>query len=168
MKITFTILITLIFTILPSKEKVTVNNLQNSSAELSVEKNRNFKSIDEDGANFILKLKNTSGSRKSFIIRATLDSSPCSNEYNSNLSSKENSNLYMLLEVDNSQSMSNTESSIQTTLDAEQTKQFTLTATAPNGTEFNTWGCIKVEAISNKTISDEIILSVFIPDPSEE
>ena len=75
----------------------------------------------------------------------------------------------MLLETDNSRSMSNRESRIQITLDPEQTKEFTVTATAPNATVYNTWGCIKVEAISDtyETISDEIILSVYIPDPSQ-
>lgn len=166
MRTLFTLIMVLIVNGIPLTNNVSNEVLQSASAELSVEKNRSFKSIDEDGAKFILNLKNTSGSRSSFIIRATLDSSPCSNDNNSNMS---NTNLYMLLEVDNSQSMSNTESSIQTTLDAEQTKEFTITATAPNTSEYNTWGCIKVEAISdtNQTISDEIILSVFIPDPSQ-
>ena len=170
MRTLFTLIMVLIVNGIPQTNNVSNEVSQSSSAEISVEKNRSFKSIDKDGANFTLKLKNTSGSRNSFIIRATLDSSPCSNKYNSNLSTKaNNSNLYMLLETDNSRSMSNRESRIQITLDPEQTKEFTVTATAPNATVYNTWGCIKVEAISDtyETISDEIILSVYIPDPSQ-
>lgn len=168
MRTIFALIITLIFCETHIKSEVTVSNSQNSVAELSVEKDRSFKSADENGAKFKLKIKNTSGSRNSFIIRASMDSTPCSNKYNSNLSNKSNnSNLFMLLETDNAKSKSNSQSNIQITLEPEQIKDFTITATITNNTKYNTWGCIKVEAISNETISDKLILSVFIPDPSQ-
>ncbi len=168
MRTLFTLIMILIVNGIPQTNNVSNEVLQSSSAELSVEKDRSFKSADENGANFKLKLKNTSGSRNSFIIRASLDSTPCSNKQNSNLLSKENnSDLYILLEADNTKSKSNSQSNIQITLEPEQTKDFTITATTTNDTPYNTWGCIKVEAISNETISDKLILSVYVPDPSQ-
>ena len=174
MRTLFILIIALIVNGTPPNNYVLNEVSQNCSAELTVEKNRSFKSAYADGANFKLTLKNTSGSRNSFMIKTSMSSSPCSNKNNSAKSSLKsstvkNSALNVSFNSNKSKGALKKQSSNLISLEAGQTKEFTITATAANGTPYNTWGCIKVEAISDncKMTSDEIILSVFIPDPSE-
>lgn len=174
MRTLFMLIMALIVNGIPPTDSAFNKVSQNCSAELTVEKNRSFKSADEDGANFKLTLKNTSSSRNSYVIKTSMSSSPCSNKNESARSNKKgssikNSNLNISFNSNESRGTGKKQSSNLISIEAGQTKEFTITATAPNGTPYNTWGCIKVEAVSDncKTTSDEIILSVFVPDPSE-
>ena len=80
-----------------------------------------------------------------------------------------NSKLNVSLKINESKISSKKQSNNLITIEAGQSKEFTVNAIAPKGTSYNTWGCIKVEAVSDncKSTSAETILSVFIPDPSE-
>lgn len=172
MKTIFTIIITLIVAGFPLKEGFSVNDLQNCSAELTVEKNRSYKSATENGVEFKLMLKNTSGSTNSFRLSSINLSTQCTNNTDNGLSksSVENSNVDVSFKLSNSK-MSSIGSSDHNiiTLDAGASEEFIVIGMVPNGTPYYTWGCIEVKAnsISCKSVSDEIILSVYIPDPTE-
>jgi|GEM_PF-1205708 len=157
-----------------SKEDVLIKNSQNCSAELSVEKNRSFKSAYKDGANFKLTLKNTSQNTTTYDLTASKSLSPCSNKTSENAYSKsriKNSDLNTSFKNTGYTSFSKETSKKNNsiTLRAGQSKEFTLHAIVPQGTAYKTWGCIQVKANSTscKSTSAEIILSVYIPDPSQ-
>jgi len=157
-----------------STEKTFIKDSQKCSAKLSVEKNRTFKSAYKDGADFKLTLTNTSGSTTTYELVVSKSSSPCSNKPSLNKNRKsavKNSDLDISLQNTGYNSFSKIKSKKNNsiTLFAGQSKQFTLKAIAPEGTPYNTWGCIEVKANSTNcnTASAEIILSVYIPDPLE-
>ena len=79
-----------------------------------------------------------------------------------------NSDLNVFIKQNNSKALSNDQNNV-ITIESGQSKEFIVNALVPEGTPYNTWGCIKVEANSTncKSAVAEIILSVYIPDPSE-
>lgn len=174
MKVIFIIIITL-FTSIPSS----INNKYieddiNCTAELTVEKNRSFKSAYADGANFKLTLTNTSNTTTSYKLAALNLSSPCSNNPNENLqrrTASKNSDVIVSFKMNNSLKYANkkTKQSNTITLDAGQSKEFIVNAMIPEGSPYNTWSCIEVKAssINCNASTAEVILSVFIPDPNE-
>ena len=171
MRTIFTIIITIIIGGLPSKDKVTIKNTQNCSAELTVEKNRSFKSANENGVEFKLTLTNTSDASASYELITSKLLSSCSNRASKNnlsKSSMKNSDLNVFIKQNNSKALSNDQNNV-ITIESGQSKEFIVNALVPEGTSYNTWGCIKVEANSTncKSAVAEIILSVYIPDPSE-
>ncbi|WP_299229414.1 hypothetical protein [uncultured Psychroserpens sp.] len=149
-----------------------VNNFNDCSAQLIVEKDRSFKSADEDGAQFILVLTNTSRDTKTFYLSARNLTAPCNNnntQYHRRAASG-NSNLNVSFQgYDLSRNRINTTPSNEVQLRSGESYKFIVNATVPNGTPFNTWSCIEVEAKSEDcgSKSETTILSVYVPDPSE-
>ncbi|WCO03061.1 hypothetical protein [Psychroserpens ponticola] len=142
------------------------------SAQLIVEKNRNSKSADEDGAQFILVLTNTSQETKTFNLSAKNLSEPCNNnnsQYNRGTSS-ESAPLDVSFQNNGiNRNNANTASKFNITLNSGESYKFIVNAEAPKGTPLNTWSCIEVEAKSTdcKSISETQTLSVYVADPSE-
>jgi hypothetical protein len=172
----FAIIIAVFFSSKSTQENVeTIKSSQNCDAELTVEKNRSFQSADEDGAEFKLTLTNTSSTSTSYELKATKLLSPCSNNTKAMARSRskvQNSNLDVSFKMDGHARLSKKQS-VQNhiiTLEAGQSKDFYVHASVPEGTPFNTWGCIEVEANSIRCslTSAAIVLSIFIPDPAEE
>jgi len=137
---------------------------QDCKAELSVYKNRNFKSADEDGASFALTLKNTSSKAATYILSTTNLLEPCDNKGGR---STTGSNVNLKVSIINSDLRSTSGNEI--TLKGGQEYTFTVNVTVPEGTRYNSWSCIDVQAQSKGCDSSALktILSVFVPDPSE-
>lgn len=150
-----------------------INDSQNCSAELTVDKNRSFKSATENGAQFKLLLKNTSQTVTTYKLSTTKLLKDCSNKTYKNLnkSTVKNSNLEVSFKSNETGVLSKNSSSQYDiiTLEAGQSKEFILNAQVPEGTVFNTWSCIEVKASATncKSVSASTILSIYIPDPSE-
>lgn len=167
-------MLSLFIGILPSKEKNVISVAPPCSSELSVEKNRTFKSADENGADFKITLKNTSETLMSFELTAANLSKPCSNEPHSGngKSSSKNVDLDISFNMGGYENLSNNKVSNKNilVLKPNESKEFTVHVLAPSGSQYNTWGCIEVtaNAIECKPGSSDIILSVYLPDPSEK
>jgi hypothetical protein len=143
-----------------------VDNYQNCKAELSVEKNRSFKSADEEGTQFTLYLKNTSSKTATYQLSTKNLEEPCDN-----LKGRANTgtNVNLNVSIQNNIGVSNiSKSDDEITLRSGETYKFIVDITVPQGTRYNTWSCIEVIA-KNKSCanSESKILSVFVPDPSE-
>lgn len=139
-----------------------VESYQNCKAELSVEKNRSFKSADEEGTQFTLYLKNTSSKSATYILSTENLSEPCDN-LKGRASSGTNVNLNVSIQGNNTLKGNN-----DITLRSGETHKFIVNITVPEGTRYNTWSCIEVSAKNkNCANSESTTLSVFVPDPSE-
>ncbi|WP_120200954.1 hypothetical protein [Ichthyenterobacterium magnum] len=160
------ILITMSFVAIISFSDSKAISYKDCKAELSVEKNRSFKSADEDGTQFSLVLTNMSLDSKTFYLSAKSLSEPCDNKakYNKRGSST-NVDLNVSLNSDNV----NKSAINKITLRSGQTYKFKVNVSVPKGTPYNTWSCIEIEAKSKDCESkpEKTILSVFVPDPSE-
>jgi hypothetical protein len=172
MKLIATLIIACLAVTLSTTEK-NIANSNNCSAELIVEKDRSSKSADQDGAQFILVLTNTSREVKTFNLSTRNLSEPCSNknttQYNRGTSS---SNVELDISIQNStlnRNGSKTSSQFEIELNGGESHKFTVNVKAPKGTPFNTWSCIEVEAKSAdcKSMSETQVLSVYVVDPSE-
>ena len=144
-------------------------NNKGCNAELSVEKNRSIKSAGEKSAFFTLILKNTSSSTKTFNISAGNTTYSCKkNNYNVTKGSNINPELNVSIQWPKDIVSKTNDNSI--TLSGGVTQKFYLKVEVPDGTPFYTWSCLKVNAKSEDCSSDgaETILSVYIPNPSEE
>ncbi|MEP3836822.1 MAG: Fn3-like domain-containing protein [Algibacter sp.] len=150
------------------KNSSSINDL-NCSATLKVQKDRSFKSATENGAQFILTLTNTSGKPASYKLTASKSLNPCTNNKSTNMSKSavRNSDLYISLNQNTAYSSTSENSAIS--LENGESKEFKVSVTVPEGTEYKTWGCIEVKAnaLNCNSVSAEIILSVYIPDPTE-
>ena len=147
-------------------------NASDCSAQLIVEKNRSSKSADEDGAQFILVLTNTSSDTRTFNLSSKNLSEPCNNkaqQYNRGTGSK-NSVLDVSFQSMglSRNSMANTSNS-NIKLNSGESYKFVVNVTVPKGTPYNTWSCIEVEVTSTdcESLSETKTLSVFVVDPSE-
>jgi hypothetical protein len=164
---TIVILLTTIVASIFNMTDNAVDNSQNCSAELSVKKNRNFESAVEDGASFILVLKNTSSKTATYSLSTTNLLEPCDNENSTTKNSRRNNvNLNVSIQ---SNSLSRGIPNNEITLKAGETYNFVVKVTVPKGTPYNSWSCIDVEAQSKNCTSGpaKTTLSVFVPDPSE-
>jgi len=164
MKTVFILLIASMASIFQTNNSIEINSYQNCSAELSVEKNRSFKSADVvEGTSFMLNLKNTSSRRSTFILSTKNISSSCSNN-NSNLRARTEN-----VDTDISLYSEISRNSNLITLEQGETYSFKVNISVPEGTQYNKWSCIEVEATSNDcdSFSVKTVLSVYIPDPSE-
>lgn len=161
---TIIILLTTFATSVFNSSDNTVDYYQDCKAELTVEKNRSFKSADEDGASFTLTLKNTSSKSATYSLTTTNLSQPCDNKKN-----RSASETNVKLNVSITSSSFNAIPNNVVTLKGGQTYKFVVNVTVPEGTRYNSWSCIDVEAQSKNCISNSIksTLSIFVPDPSE-
>lgn len=134
---------------------------QSCNAILSVEKNRNVRSVDEDGTVFPLELKNTSSSSLSFKLSSIFLESGCD--------TKGVNFKNVPLDVEFVSGKNNTINSDNITIGAGQTYSFRVKVNIPKGTPFNRWSCIEIQAFSEKcnSVSDTTTLKVFVPNPSE-
>lgn len=137
------------------------SDVQSCSAKLKVEKDRNFKSADENGTSFILFLENTSNSETSFVLNAKNISMSCSR---TNKNPENNIELNTSFEFS---TMSNNSNEIR--LRAGQILEFRVDISVPGGAEYNNWSCIEISATptSCETEAIKTILSVYVPNPSE-
>lgn len=147
---------------------------QNCTAELSVNKNRNFESADHlDGTSFTVILKNTSTRSATYTISTNNLLQTCSNTISKNInkdrnrSASSNVDLNVSIETDNSKGSNTSRPEIM--IAGGQEYRFKVNISVPKETPFNTWSCIEVEARSNNCSSNSVktVLSVFVTDPSE-
>ena len=170
MKLIATLIIAcLAVTLSKTDKKITSTN--DCSAQLIVEKDRSFKSADQDGAQFVLVLTNTSRNTKTFNLSTRNLSEPCSNkaQYNRR-SSPKNSELDVSFQNSTyNRNSANTPSQNEIQLNSGESYKFIVSVEVPKGTPFNTWSCIEIEAKSKDCISlsETKTLSVYVADPSE-
>lgn len=168
---------TLIIATLAMTLSKTDNNIATSndcSAKLTVEKDRSSKSADEDGAQFVLILTNTSRSTKTFKLSSKNLSEPCGNNTQYNRTSSSGNNTLNALDVSFQNNNSNSSllrmsSNEGIVLNSGESYKFIVSAIAPKGTPYNTWSCIEIEATSVdcKSVADSKTLSVYVVDPTE-
>ena len=162
MKTIVILLTTFVASIFNSSEN-TVEYYQDCKAELSVHKDRSFKSAAQDGATFKLTLTNTSSKAATYTLSTTNLSEPCDNKggratYGSNV------NLNVSIQSNTLRAIPSNE----ITLKSGESYSFVVKVTVPDGTKTNSWSCINVEAQSKNCSSKSIkTLSVFVPEPSE-
>lgn len=144
----------------------TIDNLQNCRSELSVEKNRSFKSADEEGATFSLVLENKSSTSVSYQLSAKNLSTSCKNKAAEANGSK-NSNVSLEVSFQTNDTYMTESNTV--IIGSGESLKFKVYVKVPNGTPFNRWGCVEVEAASQECGSDSLktILSVYVPNPSE-
>lgn len=156
-----------------SNTEQNIANSNDCSAQLNVEKNRSSKSADEDGAQFILVLTNTSSETKTFNLSIKNISGPCNNNSSRQQNRGTDSNTTVLDVSFQNTSLNrnsiNTPSQVDIELNMGESYKFIVDAKAPQGTPYNTWSCIEVEAKSNdcKSLSETQVLSVYVVDPTE-
>jgi hypothetical protein len=161
MKTIVILLTTLVASIFNSSEK-NVEYYQDCNTELAVEKDRSFKSADEDGASFTLILTNTSSKEATYTLSTRNLLEPCNNSYDK--STAANVNLNVSIQTNTLKGPSEN----KITLKSGQEYKFVVNVTVPKGTKYNTWSCIDVEAKSeNCSAITKTRLSVFVPDPTE-
>ncbi len=136
---------------------------QNCSASLSVEKNRNTRSADEDGAHFWVVLKNTSSNTATYTLSTEFSNESCDN--GTRRSNGKNVRLDVSFKDDAQRAMA----SNKITLKPNSTYRFLVQAVAPQGTAYNSWSCIQVKATPDacKNSPSTTLLKVFVPDPTE-
>ncbi len=130
---------------------------QNCNAELVVEKNRNTRSANEDGAAFSLVLTNNSSITTTYNITTINLEKSCANK--NRRTSLSNVNLNIVIQ-----------GNTQISLGAGQSYNFKIQVSVPIGTPYYRWSCIEVQAKSDacKSISANTLLKVYVPDPTEE
>ena len=139
----------------------TENFYQNCQAELKVEKNRSFKSADEEGASFVLTLKNTSSSSEVYTIETKNLESSC-------YDTKKWAGANISLQTNTLLSNNSGQASTKVTLKSGESLSFIVEVTVPEGTSYEKWGCIEVSATPKKCASPvKQILSVYVPNPSK-
>lgn len=167
MKTIVILLTTFMASIFNPVENTAINYL-NCEAELSVEKDRNFETANEDGASFILILENTSSKTTTYQLSTTNLLVPCDNNRSGKSSGKSNVNLNVSIESSGS-SGSRNRSNNDVTLNSGETYSFVVSVTVPQGTAYNSWSCIDVIAASKDCSNPaKTTLSVFVADPSED
>ena len=138
---------------------------QNCEAKLSVKKDRNFETANEDGASFVLILENTSSQTATYQLSTANLLEPCDNNSAGRSSGKSNVSLDVSIESSGSSDRSNE----GVTLNSGETYSFIVQVNVPKGTAYNNWSCIDVIAASKDCSSPaKTTLSVFVADPSED
>ena len=160
---TIVILLTTFVASIFSASENTVDYYQDCNAELSVHKDRSFKSATEDGASFKLTLTNTSSKAATYKLSTTNLDEPCNNT-GDRASAESNVKLDVAIQSHTLRAVPNNE----ITLKSGESYSFSVKVTVPNGTKYNKWSCINVEAKSKSCNSTTVkTLSVFVPEPSE-
>ena len=134
---------------------------QSCNSDLSVKKDRNSRSISEDGAVFSMVLKNNSSSTATYSFAFKNLSGRCGNR--SSGASVQNVSLDVAFLPNNS----NSEMRNGISLSPGKSLEFKVRVTAPYGTPYGSWGCIQVDAIPNNCTATSTILKVYVPDPSK-
>lgn len=144
-------------------------NKTGCSAELTVEKNRSIKSASENGTFFTLELKNTSSVSKTYTITSSKTEQPCKKS-NNNISKSANTNPDLNVSIQLPDNLNSNAKDASVTLSGGSSQKFYVKVEVPQGTPYNTWSCLKISATSENCSSNgaETILSVYIPNPSEE
>lgn len=163
-----TILICLVSFLLGNNISFSQNNT-GCNAELTVEKDRSIKSAGENGVFFTLILENTSSSTKTYSINAEKTKQACktsSNYVSKSVNTNPDLNVSVLL-PDNLTSKS---SNATVSINGGKSQKIYVKAEVPDGTPYYTWSCLMVTAKSENCSANgaEAILSVYIPNPSEE
>jgi len=163
MKTIVILLTTFVASIFNSSDN-TVEYYQDCKTELSVYKDRSFKSADEDGTSFKLTLTNTSSKSATYTLSTENLLEPCDNK-GGRANTGSNVNLNVSIQTNTLRTIPNNE----ITLKSGQSYNFVIKVTVPEGTRYNSWSCIDVEAQSKNCASSTIktTLSVFVPEPSE-
>ncbi|MFS4481434.1 Fn3-like domain-containing protein [Hyunsoonleella sp. 2307UL5-6] len=168
MRKTTTLLLCLISLIAYSNKGFS-QNIADCNAELSVEKNRSVKSIGENGTFFTLDLKNTSNTSKTYTITSNKTEQPCKK---SNIVNSKRINISPDLDVTflTPENLNSNLKEISVTVNSGSSQKLYVKVEVPNGTPYNTWTCLKINAKSEGCTSNgaETILSAYISNPSEE
>ena len=138
---------------------------QNCNVELKVEKNRNFKSADENGVVFDLVLTNNSAQKDQFSLAQNFLKLSCSNEIHKSTSA----NVILTTEILDSNSKSILKDEL-ISLNAGQSYKFKVKVGAAEKKDYQKWSCLEIKATSQncKTVASSTTLSIFLPDPLEE
>lgn len=138
------------------------------NTELSVEKNRSIKSVGENGVFFTLVLKNTSSTNKTFAITASKANTPCKTSKTVSNTTNNNSDLKVSFILANN--INEASSKIEIPVNGSNSQKFFVKVEVPEGTPYNTWSCLEINAKPENCSSDgaQSILSVYVTNPSEE
>lgn len=163
--------ITVFLAVILAKSDEEVSTSNDCSAQLIIEKDRSSKSADEEGAQFILVLTNTSRDSKSYTLSSKHLSTPCNSntQYNRGTGAK-NVELDVSFQTNGlNRNASNNLNANNIVLNSGESYRFIVNVNVPKGTKFNTWSCIEVEVKSKDCdfALDSKTLSVFVADPSE-
>lgn len=146
-----------------SQENKNIQVSQNCDSQLVVEKNRNVRSVDEEGTTFPLVLTNNSSSEQVYSLSSIQLKEKCDTK--NRRTSKKNSVLNIsFLESDLKRPLEN-----KVSIKSRQAYKFNAYIEVPKDTPYNTWGCISIEAKSKNcknTISTQ--LRIYLPNPLEE
>lgn len=136
---------------------------QNCNSTLKVEKNRNFKSANLDGATFSMELTNESTTIQRYSISTKFLEESCANS--TLRTSSSNAELATSLLEANSKNNLGKEIVVK----PGQTYRFKVFVEAPSAKDYHKWSCIKVLATSQNCRQEaSTILSVYLSDPSEQ
>jgi hypothetical protein len=135
---------------------------QNCNSLLSVDKNRNVKSVDENGVTYLLTLTNNSSRTITYDLSAVFSDRSCANKNRQTRST--NVRLNVAFEGNSTPLTGN-----RISVNAAQSKLFKVIVTRPEGIPNNTWSCIQIQAAGENCGNKitETLLRVFVPDPSE-
>lgn len=134
---------------------------QNCKATLKVEYDRNAGSATENGADFWMLLKNTSSTSLTFNLSTINLKEPCNTK--GIPTGGANVNLNVEIQTESGGKFSKDQVSVS----SGKTLKFKVRVTVPNGTRFNSWSCVEVQAKSNNCDVLSSMLKVYVPDPSE-
>ena len=143
---------------------IAIGNAQNCAADLSVKKNRSYKSVNsKNGAVYHLILTNKSASDQLFTISVKESEVDCSNKH---LPSKR-ANVSLNVELIDSKNKVLVGNQIK--IGAGQAISFKAKVTAYQNTPLESWGCIELQAVSNKcrTVSDSTLLKAYVPNSAD-
>ncbi len=137
---------------------------QSCAAAFSVENDRNVDSADEDGAQFVVNIKNNGSQTTTYELRSVFQDTSCSTQNRSSQTSNVRLNVAFFSSVSGSQQINRIKVS------PGQSVQMKVNITVPAGTLFNRWSCIQLEAFDPNcsSVAGSQLLRVFVPDPSEE
>ncbi len=144
---------------------VTFSFSQNCNATLSVEKNRNVKSVYKNGATYTMVLTNNSSQTAVYNLSSTILKESCATE--NRKTSVPNVALNVAFRSSSKTSYNLNGNSI--TLKGGETKTFQVFLTIPERTPYNSWSCIEIDAKATgcNGPAASTVLRVFVPEPSE-
>lgn len=170
MKAIFILITTLFIGIFCTHDSISEENYRNDcKAELSVEKNRNFKSAFKGNLTFPIILINTSSKTTTYSLSTKKLKVACGNISNKRFS-KNNTAFNVSLQINESYNANKNSSKNEITLNGGQTYKFNVTINIPEGTPYNHYSCVEVIANSKDcedSDSVKTVLSVYVPNPSD-
>lgn len=135
---------------------------QQCQAELTVEKNRKYKTVSEEGALFTLELSNKSNSTSTYTISSELLEQACGNA--SIKSNKPNTQVDVsVLSSNRSVLQDNTIS-----VGPNATKKFKVLVNSAQNSSMEAWGCVQITATSkNCSSGTSTVLSAWVSENVE-